>query len=465
MGIATVYIISAQTSDQLHICWLDLLLLLASDSKEFVEESEKEQVEKERMRVYLVNSSELNGDIPATEPSFRNPARDMMTVNMYRVYDKYSKKHHQQQQQKVNTIRSFRGVPEVSHHKVVFHFNLTSIPDSEVILSSTLHFLDQQARQRPWACRRSRGASCRLQSLQSISTTLLIIKGTSPNAAVPSQLSNITLSPNRKGLWQITDVSSAIKQAHANGELSITLEFDFGHQRRHDRLSPHSLPFILVYADDVAITEPNSVAMSLQRYSPSPAHENTRIKAPPASINSRIRREADHLQSNYLPDVQYNDLKSREIWDGEFFGKKPKPSSKGQENHEGLRGSRELSFDEKTMKKARRKQWSEPRMCSRRYLRVDFADIGWSEWILAPKAFDAYYCAGTCGFPIPKVVHPSNHATIQSIVRAVGIVPGVPEPCCVPDKMSSLAVLFLDSSKNMVMKVYPSMSVETCACR
>lgn len=289
---------------------------------------------------------------------------------------------------------------ELSHHKVVFHFNLTSIPDSEAILTSTLHFLDQQARQRPWACRRSRGAACRLQHLQSLSTAHLVIKGTSPNAAVPSQLCNITLSPNRKGLWQITDVSSAVKQAHVNGELSLTLEFDFGLHRHQDRLSPHSLPFILVYADDVAITEPNSIAMSLQRYSPSPVVEETRTKAPAASLSSRIRREADHLQNNYLPDVQYNHLKSRELWDSGFFVKKPKPLSKGSE---GLRGSQELTFDEKTMKKARRKQWSEPRACARRYLRVDFADIGWSEWILAPKAFDAYYCAGTCGFPIPKV--------------------------------------------------------------
>lgn len=42
--------------------------------------------------------------------------------------------------------------------------------------------------------------------------------------------------------------------------------------------------------------------------------------------------------------------------------------------------------------------------------------------------------------PFPLVIdgppiQPRHH---QSIVRAVGIVPGVPEPCCVPDKMSSL---------------------------
>lgn len=50
-------------------------------------------------------------------------------------------------------------------------------------------------------------------------------------------------------------------------------------------------------------------------------------------------------------------------------------------------------------------------------------------------------------------------------MRAVGIIPGIPEPCCVPEKMSPLAVLFLDPDRNMVLKVYPGMSVDTCACR
>nr|XP_055033105.1 growth/differentiation factor 10b [Misgurnus anguillicaudatus] len=420
-------------------------------------------------KVNFVSSSEMDGDIPATEAAFLNPTRDMMTINMHRVYDKYSKKHHHHhhEQQDVNTIRSFRGVPEFSHHKVLFDFNLTSIPDSEVILNSVLHFPDHQARQRPWACRRARGAACRLQTLQPLTLSHLIIKGTSPNAAIPSQLSNITLSSSRKGLWQIVDVTSAIIQAQIQGELLLTAEFHFWNrfQRPQDRLSHHSLPFILVYTNDIAITEPNSVAVTLQRYSPSHVSDEKATKPHSTLLSSRIRRGVDHIQSNYLPDVQDNDLKNRELWDSVFIAKKPKPLPKVQEHHEGLRGSQELSFDEKTMKKARRKQWSEPRMCARRYLRVDFADIGWSEWILAPKAFDAYYCAGTCGFPIPKVVQPSNHATIQSIVRAVGIIPGVPEPCCVPDKMSSLAVLYLDTSRNMVLKVYPSMSVETCACR
>lgn len=65
------------------------------------------------VKVYFVHSSELNGDIPATEPAIDKRAPDMMTINMYRVYDKYSKKHHHHHQHKqtVNTIRSFRGLP------------------------------------------------------------------------------------------------------------------------------------------------------------------------------------------------------------------------------------------------------------------------------------------------------------------------------------------------------------------
>ncbi|TRZ02872.1 hypothetical protein DNTS_024415 [Danionella cerebrum] len=374
---------------------------------------------------------------------------DEMSVSMFRVYEKYSREH---QLQEVNTVRSFRGVPERSHHKLVFNFNLASLPNSEAIVTSTLHFLNQQPR--PWSCRRPRASTC-LQHLHPVTTGHLMIRGTSLNAAAPSLLSNITLSPNRKGLWQTLEISSAIKRAHVKGELLITVEF--GIYENHENESFTNFPFILVFADDSLINEPDSIVMSLQRYSPSQSNmQNGALLAP-----SRFRRGVDDVENS----LQFNALKSRELWDGTYFEKTSKPLSKSHEHQEPPRRSQKLMFDEKTMKKARRKQWSEPRVCSRRYLRVDFQDIGWSEWILAPKAFDAYYCAGTCGFPMSKVVRPSNHATIQSIVRAVGITPGVPEPCCVPEEMSSLAVLFLDPNRNMIVKVYPSMSVETCACR
>lgn len=165
-----------------------------------------------------------------------------------------------------------------------------------------------------------------------------------------------------------------------------------------------SPPYILVFADDKAIDEPNSVAASLQRYGPVPIVDDA---SSPVQA-SRIRRELGlQIQTNDIPEAHYNSLKNHELWQNTYFPAKAKAAAKGrkqgQESSEGPAKPQVLSFDERTMKKARRRQWSEPRVCSRRYLRVDFADIGWSEWVLAPKAFDAYYCSGTCGFPIPKV--------------------------------------------------------------
>ncbi|KAI4884666.1 hypothetical protein NFI96_015358 [Prochilodus magdalenae] len=385
--------------------------------------------------------------------------RDALEGSMFKLYERFSKELHRHHQE--NTVRSFRAASVSSGDKVLFVFNLTSIPASELILSASLHFFDQHTHQRPWSCRRSRGQVCRAQYLSH--PAHLVLRGTPPDAASTGLLGNITLPPLRKGPWQAVDVSSIIKQACARRDLLISVEFHFG-ERHQWHLS---VPYVLVYANDLAITEPNSIAMSLQRYGPSPVEEGRGARPPFATASSRIRRNAEDLQNNLIPDVQYHGPKHRDLWYSTYFALKPKalPKSHAHEAKPGGSTSQELSFDERTMKKARRKQWSEPRVCARRYLRVDFADIGWSEWILAPKAFDAYYCAGACGFPMSKVVHPSNHATIQSIVRAVGIVPGVPEPCCVPEKMSPLAVLFLDTSRSMVLKVYPSMSVDTCACR
>nr|XP_046233853.1 growth/differentiation factor 10b [Scatophagus argus] len=400
--------------------------------------------------------------------------RDMVSINMFKVYEKYSKE--PQSQRDGNTVRSFKAVPRVLHGKDVFQFNLSSIQESELILFASFHFLYKRPRhqQRSWRFRRPRHPSGGLQHPYPPSAQLLF-HGSSLNSAFATPLGNITLAPFKKGPWQTRDITAMLKHARDVKELVVTVEFNMGFgaapvQQRNshgqERLSPANLPYILVYADDQAIDEPNSVARSLQRYGSFSVGED----ASPSASTSRIRRELHlQIQTNDIPEVHYSTLKNHELWQNTYFPAKAKAAAKGrkqgQDSSEGLSKPQVLSFDERTMKKARRRQWSEPRVCSRRYLRVDFADIGWSEWVLAPKSFDAYYCAGTCGFPIPKVVHPSNHATIQSIVRAVGIVPGVPEPCCVPEKMSTLSVLFLDPHRNMVLKVYPDMSVDTCACR
>nr|XP_057917781.1 growth/differentiation factor 10b [Doryrhamphus excisus] len=387
---------------------------------------------------------------------------DMVSVSMFKVYERYSKE--TSSHKEGNTVRSFTSVPRMLHGKEMFQFNLSSLQDSEVILSASFHFFYKRQHQRLGCFRRPHRPSAAIHR-----HPLVLFHGLFPNSASATLLGNMTLSSMKKGAWQSADVTSIVRKGRDVKDQVIMVESDLllgavQHRSPNDqeRLS-ENMPFIILYADDQAINDPNSVAATLQRYGPFTVKEDS------TASSSRIRRELHlQIQTNDIPEVQFSTLKNHELWQSTYFPAKSKTKSgrkQNQKDRESLSKHQVLSFDERTMKKARRRQWSEPRVCSRRYLRVDFADIGWNEWVLAPKSFDAYYCAGSCGFPIPKVVRPSNHATIQSIVRAVGIVPGIPEPCCVPEKMSPLSVLFLDPDRNMVLKVYPGMSVDTCACR
>nr|CAD7392354.1 unnamed protein product [Timema cristinae] len=66
---------------------------------------------------------------------------------------------------------------------------------------------------------------------------------------------------------------------------------------------------------------------------------------------------------------------------------------------------------------------------------------------------------------IYRSLNPTNHATIQSLVHAIGAQPDVPAPCCVPDHLSPMTLLYMDEAGNVVLKNYPSMTVDSCACR
>uniref|UniRef100_A0A3B4B5Z1 Growth/differentiation factor 10 n=1 Tax=Periophthalmus magnuspinnatus TaxID=409849 RepID=A0A3B4B5Z1_9GOBI len=380
---------------------------------------------------------------------------DTLSQHMFKLYEKSSR---ESRLREGNTVRSFRVTPG---ELTVYRLNLTTLQDSEVILSVTFHFLlERRPPHKPWFCKRFKSSLCHSPAVHSAMSVSLLLRSVSSGSEVDSGsigslLGNVTFHPHRRGVWQMKDLTQVIKEARDRGHLLLSLEMDVGsqyHRSPAEVLSTGSLPYFLIYADDQALEEPNSVAASLQRYDPA-------IETGDPSLSSQHK-------PNTAPERVRRVMKQSK--DGEFPGRRDERRN-SDKKHKGssTQESPLLSFDEKTMRKARRRQSSESqeRTCSRRNLRVDFADIGWSEWVIAPKAFEAYYCAGTCGFPIPKVTRPSNHATIQSIVRAVGIIPGIPEPCCVPEKMSPLPVLYQDEANNPVLKVYPNMSVQSCSCR
>ncbi|KAM4702911.1 growth/differentiation factor 10 [Rhinophrynus dorsalis] len=402
------------------------------------------------------------------------PLTDPLSLHMMKLYEKYNRGGNRPQDG--NTVRSFRAQPDSFVSRPIYRFNLTSLQKSEVVLAATLHFARDKGLQSPKAssCKHSKYSTCHVLRPRQFQFISLVFRSFLHNTDLGSVKLNVTnILSHKSGTWHVKDITSIIRQAQHEQDLVILVEIHFGDKfTAINEDDSSNLPYILIFADDQAISEPNSVSLTLQRYDPFQPNIADSKQFPNSSKESRVRRHAAFLASthdNELPGIKYIHYSKQNVWESTYKPVKHKASHKNKKKREHgrtdtLPKSPVLHFDEGTMKKARKRQWNEPRVCSRRYLKVDFADIGWSEWIISPKSFDAYYCSGACEFPLPKVVRPSNHATIQSIVKAVGIIPGVPEPCCTPDRMNSLSVLFLDESRNVVLKVYPNMSVQSCSC-
>lgn len=100
--------------------------------------------------------------------------------------------------------------------------------------------------------------------------------------------------------------------------------------------------------------------------------------------------------------------------------------------------------------------------CNKNQFYVNFGDLKWSDWIIAPDGFDAYYCSGRCPFPLPPSLTGSNHAIIQYLAHLYN--KNIPPPCCAPTKLQPISVLYYDDYSNVVLKEYRNMIVQSCGC-
>ena len=92
--------------------------------------------------------------------------------------------------------------------------------------------------------------------------------------------------------------------------------------------------------------------------------------------------------------------------------------------------------------------------CCRNSVTVNFKDIGWGSWILAPKTYEAYYCTGVCkensNAKLPYFQILKNNDRDKS-------------KCCVPKSMSSLTILYVGNDE-ITRKDLPNMIVDECWC-
>lgn len=58
-------------------------------------------------------------------------------------------------------------------------------------------------------------------------------------------------------------------------------------------------------------------------------------------------------------------------------------------------------------------------VCRKVDMWVDLEKLGWSEWIVHPKQYNAYRCEGTCPAPVDEIFAPSNHAYMQVRLKCI----------------------------------------------
>ncbi|KAF7692827.1 inhibin subunit beta Ab [Silurus meridionalis] len=107
------------------------------------------------------------------------------------------------------------------------------------------------------------------------------------------------------------------------------------------------------------------------------------------------------------------------------------------------------------------------RACCKRHFYVNFKEIGWSDWIIAPSGYHANYCEGECPGHAASMAGTalSFHSTVINHYRMRGYSPfaGI-RSCCVPTRFRAMSMLYFNEEQKIIKKDIQNMIVEECGC-
>ena len=102
----------------------------------------------------------------------------------------------------------------------------------------------------------------------------------------------------------------------------------------------------------------------------------------------------------------------------------------------------------------------EGRCCHLQSLRASLEDLGWADWVLAPRELDVRMCVGAC----PSHFRSANtHAQMQA--RLHGLNPdAAPAPCCVPASYEPVVLMHQDSDGRVSLTPFDDLVAKDCHC-
>ncbi|KAM8822101.1 LOW QUALITY PROTEIN: inhibin beta A chain-like [Synchiropus picturatus] len=108
------------------------------------------------------------------------------------------------------------------------------------------------------------------------------------------------------------------------------------------------------------------------------------------------------------------------------------------------------------------------RVCCKRQFFVNFKDIGWSDWIIAPSGYHANYCEGECPAHAAGGAGGASlsfHSTVINHYRLRGYGPFQDvRSCCVPTRLRAMSMLYYNEEQKIIKKDIQNMIVEECGC-
>ncbi|XP_070790033.1 growth/differentiation factor 9 [Pituophis catenifer annectens] len=111
------------------------------------------------------------------------------------------------------------------------------------------------------------------------------------------------------------------------------------------------------------------------------------------------------------------------------------------------------------------KQFSFPQNeCELHSFWLEFSQLNWDKWIIAPHRYNPHYCKGDCPRVVGHRYGSPIHAVIQNIMREK-LDSSVPELSCIPADYSPLSVLKVEADRSIVYQEYRNMIAKTCTCR
>ncbi|XP_044514580.1 growth/differentiation factor 15-like [Gracilinanus agilis] len=133
------------------------------------------------------------------------------------------------------------------------------------------------------------------------------------------------------------------------------------------------------------------------------------------------------------------------------------------------RASLRLKFQAPAGRKSRRVRALEPdndckessgSRCCARSQRVSFHELGWSDWILAPREYEMRFCEGSCPHNYrPASMHAQLKARLHSVAPAV-----VGPPCCAPSAYEPIVLMHYGSDGQVTLTPFEDLVPTTCHC-